>query len=179
MLLPEFGVVDDPLDPDPEGEPVEEPVDEPDPRLVDGLVELFVGSHGGAICPGVLELELDEPLRALVPSCVVLDPFRFEPERFPLWPLEDDPDADEPEPVDEPEPLALEPVLLPLCVLPLVSVEEGVQGVELVLDGFCPCCDPLVVELWAAKPVIVIAAANANALIVVMYRFIRVSFEKW
>jgi hypothetical protein len=184
------GVVDDP-----------EPVDEPDPvedgePVDDGL---FVpGSHGGAICPGEPSCgslwtrpEFVVLLRAVVPSCVVVvdDPLRLVvllplpvllPLRVvpllvlePLWLLEVCPAA-EPLPDDVRPDEDVDPELLPAPVLVLLPVLDepfaGVHGIWLVLDGVCED-DPVDELCAAAYPPIESAAANAKALIVVMYRF--------
>jgi hypothetical protein len=188
-LLPEFGrvvvepgVVDDP-----------EPVDEPDPvedgEPVEGL--LVPGSHGGAICPGEpscgslwMRPEFAVLLRAVVPSCVVVDdPLRVVVLLLPLpvlavllleplWLLAVWPEVEPlPDDVRPDEDVELE--LAPLPVLVLLVLDEplaGVHGIWVVLDGVCDD-DPVDELCAAAYPPIESAAANANALIVVMYRF--------
>jgi len=119
-------------------------------------------------------------LRAFVPSCVVVDdPLRLVVLPLPVLPLvleplwlvdvwpEAEPLPDDVRPDDDVE---LEFALPLLVLLVLDEPLAGVHGIWLVLDGVCDV-DP-VDELWAAAyPPIESAAANATALIVVMYRF--------
>jgi hypothetical protein len=71
-------------------------------------------------------------------------------------------------PEAEPLPDAVRPLLVLLPVLD--EALAGVHGIWLVLDGVCDD-DPVDELCAAAYPPIESAAANASALIVVMYRF--------